>query len=124
MIDQAATAEQSAMRTADAIAGNIADRGLDPITFEIVKNGLAALADEMVLTIVRTSYSGVIRDVMDFSTAFCTADGEMLAQGLSLPLHLGSIPDALNACLDRFAGDIHPGDLFCLNDPYAGGMHL
>ena len=102
----------------------IAAQGLDPITFEIVKNGLAALADEMVLTIVRTSYSGVIRDVMDFSTAFCAPDGEMLAQGLSLPLHLGSIPDALASVLERFAGGIEPGDVFCLNDPYDGGMHL
>ncbi|HCQ01600.1 MAG TPA: 5-oxoprolinase, partial [Candidatus Latescibacteria bacterium] len=45
-------------------------------------------------------------------------------QGLTIPLHLGSVPTALREVLERFEGDIHPGDLFILNDPYAGGMHL
>src|SRR5262245_7586118 len=96
----------------------------DPIALELFKNAIFAIADEMAVTIVRTSYSGVIKDNMDFSTAFCDARGKLVAQGLTLPGHLGSIPTALEAVMRRYAGDIAPGDVFMLNDPYEGGMHL
>src|SRR5262245_23278324 len=96
----------------------------DPIALELFKNALFAIADEMALTIVRTSYSGVIKDNMDFSTAFCDARGKLVAQGLTLPGHLGSIPTALEAVMRRYEDDIAPGDVFMLNDPYEGGMHL
>ncbi len=96
----------------------------DPITREVVRNALAAIVDEMAVTIVRTSYSGIVRDVMDFSTALCNPGGEMVAQGLTLPLHLGAFPAAMRSVLARFGNDLRPGDVYVLNDPYAGGMHL
>jgi N-methylhydantoinase B len=68
----------------------------DPIEFELFKNALFAIADEMALTVFRTTYSGVLKDNMDYSTAFCDADGKLVAQGLTLPGHLGSIPTALH----------------------------
>lgn len=96
----------------------------DPITLELFKNALFSIADEMAVTICRTTYSGVLRDNMDFSTGFADGDGNLVAQGLTIPLHLGSTPTALRAVLDRYEGDINPGDMFILNDPYDGGMHL
>ncbi len=96
----------------------------DPITFEVVKNALASVADEMAVTVVRTAHSQVVRDSLDFSTAICDAHGRLVAQGLCLPLHLGSIPDAMAMLLRKYAGDIHPQDVFILNDPEEGGMHL
>ena len=96
----------------------------DPIGFELFKNSLLSIADEMALTICRTTYSGVLRDNMDFSTAFADADGKLVAQGLTLPGHLGSIPTALDVVVERFGDDTHPGDVFILNDPFDGGMHL
>jgi N-methylhydantoinase B len=97
----------------------------DPITFELIKNALGAIADEMALTIVRTSHSGVLKDNMDFSTAVCDARGRLVAQGLTLPIHLGSMPDAMAGILERFPAErIRPGDVFILNDPFEGGMHL
>ena len=96
----------------------------DPIEFELFKNAIFAIGDEMAVTICRTTYSGVLRDNMDFSTALADANGKMVAQGLTLPGHLGSIPAALAVVVERFAGDIHPGDMFILNDPFDGGMHL
>ena len=96
----------------------------DAITRELVKNGLELVVDEMALTVVRTAYSGTLRDVMDFSTAFLDPAGEMVAQGLTLPLHLGAFPMAMRSVLDRFGNDMGPGDVFVMNDPYAGGMHL
>ena len=99
-------------------------RPADPIAFELFKNAVFSIADEMALTVVRTTYSGVIKSVMDFSTAFADADGKMVAQGLTLPGHLGSIPTALDTMMRLFGENIRDGDVFVLNDPFAGGMHL
>ena len=102
----------------------MSDDTWDPIQFELLRNAVISIADEMALTIVRTTYSGVLRDNMDFSTAFCDPKGNLVAQGLTLPGHLGSIPTALAAVVERFGHAMKPDDLFCLNDPYQGGMHL
>jgi len=107
-----------------AVAAEMAKVARDPITFELFKNAIFSIADEMALTIVRTSYSGVIKDNMDFSTAFCDAQGKLVAQGLTLPGHLGSLPTALAAVMRRYGDDMQPGDVFALNDPFDGGMHL
>ena len=96
----------------------------DPIAFELFKNAIFSIADEMALTICRTTYSGVLRDNMDFSTAFADANGKLVAQGLTLPGHLGSIPTALDVVVERFEDEIHPEDMFIMNDPFDGGMHL
>ena len=96
----------------------------DPIAFELFKNSIFSIADEMALTITRTTYSGVLKDNMDFSTAVADAEGKLVAQGLTLPGHLGSIPTALEAVLRHFRDDMVPGDVFIMNDPFDGGMHL
>jgi N-methylhydantoinase B len=96
----------------------------DPIIEELFRNAIVALADEMNLTIYRTAYSGVLKNIMDYSTAICGPDGALVAQGLSLPGHLCSIPVALRACLARYGHDLHPGDVLAMNDPFEGGMHL
>ena len=96
----------------------------DPIAFELFKNAIFAIADEMALTIMRTTYSGVLKDNMDFSTALTDADGKLVAQGLTLPGHLGSIPTALESIMRQFADNMGPGDIFIMNDPFDGGMHL
>jgi N-methylhydantoinase B len=99
-------------------------RTSDPITEELFRNALAALGDEMVLTIYRTAYSGVLKNIMDYSAALCDAQGRLAAQGLALPGHLCSIPVALQAVLRHFGDDIAEGDILINNDPYDGGMHL
>ncbi len=96
----------------------------DGFEFELFKNSLYSLADEMALTIVRTSYSSVIKGSMDFSTAICDAQGKMVAQGLTLPQHLGSIPAALASVLRHYDNAMGDGDVFVMNDPFDGGMHL
>ncbi|WP_372624200.1 hydantoinase B/oxoprolinase family protein [Falsiroseomonas sp.] len=96
----------------------------DPIAFELFKNAIFSIADEMALTVFRTTYSGVLKDNMDYSTAFADADGKLVAQGLTLPGHLGSIPTALEAVMRRYGDDIREGDIFIMNDPFEGGMHL
>ena len=100
------------------------DKPRDPIGFELFKNTLLSIADEMALTILRTAYSGVLKDNMDYSTAFCDGSGRTIAQGLTLPAHLSSFPDALAATIARFGDRMRPGDVYCLNDPFEGGMHI
>jgi N-methylhydantoinase B len=96
----------------------------DPVAFELFRNALFSIADEMALTIFRTAYSGVLKDVMDYSTAFCDGEGSTVAQGLTQPAHLFSFPEALQSTLRRYDGRVRPGDVYILNDPYEGGMHL
>lgn len=96
----------------------------DPVRLELIKNAIGSVVDEMLLTVVRIAYSSIMKDTMDLSSAFCDREGRMIAQGLSLPLHLGSIPDAMGAVLTKYGDDVSDGDVYILNDPYHGGMHL
>ena len=96
----------------------------DPITLELIKNALDAIVDEMAIALVRTAYSNNLKNSMDMSCALCDAEGRLIAQGLTLPLHLGSVPDAMAAVKRKFQGKIRPGDVFILNDPFEGGTHL
>ncbi len=96
----------------------------DPITQELIKNALATIADNMVVTVVRTARSQVVKQSMDFSTAICDARGQMVSQGLSIPIHLGAIMPALEGVLRVYGDDVQPGDVFINNDPYEGASHL
>ena len=98
---------------------------IDPITLEILKNALSSVADEMALVLMRSAYSPVVRDSMDYSTALCDHEGAVIAQGLTLAVQLGAFPDAMQHLKQKFAGRMQPGDIFIMNDPYgAGGQHL
>lgn len=96
----------------------------DPILLELIRNRLESICDEMAITVVRTARSFIVKEAMDFSTGLCNAQGELVAQGLCLPLHLGSVPPAMAAIRSKFDGSFQPGDVCILNDPYAGGTHL
>lgn len=96
----------------------------DPVRLELIKNAIGSVVDEMVLTVVRIAFSSIMKDTMDLSSAFCDRQGRMIAQGLSVPLHLGSFPDAMDAVREKFGDSLEDGDVVVLNDPYHGGMHL
>ncbi|MBI1777129.1 MAG: hydantoinase B/oxoprolinase family protein [Proteobacteria bacterium] len=98
---------------------------VDPFLLEVLKNGLDTVADEMALILMKTAYSGIVRDSMDFSTAVCDAEGQTLAQGLTTAMHLGSFYDAMRCLITTQKGNIFPDDVFIFNDPYASaGQHL
>jgi N-methylhydantoinase B len=96
----------------------------DPVKRELIKNSLVSIADNMMLAVVRTARSTVVKNNMDFSASICDADGQMVAQGLAVPAHLGATMPALRGCIDYFGDDIREGDILTSNDPYAGGSHL
>jgi len=102
----------------------IQNPSINPITREIIQTALAAAADEMSLGLYRTAYSTIVRDCLDYSTSLCDANGEMIAQGVTIPFHLGSVPYALAALFKKFGDSLEPGDIFILNDPFDGGMHI
>ena len=99
-------------------------RRADPATFEIVKNSLYKTAEEMRVVLAKTAYSPLLKSAGDYSCGIFDARGEMVAQGPDLPIHLGSMPDAVRAVVAAFAGDVHEHDVFVHNDPYFGGSHL
>jgi N-methylhydantoinase B len=96
----------------------------DPATFEIVKNSLYKIAEEMRVVLAKTAYSPLLKSAGDYSCGVFDAQGAMVAQGPDLPIHLGSMPDAVRAVVGAFADDVHDGDVFIHNDPYFGGSHL
>ena len=97
----------------------------DPFLLEVLRNAFDTIAEEITLTIIRTAYSQIVRDSLDFSTALCDAQGRTFAQGVCTPMHLGSFLDALTNMLTEVADDIDPDDYFIMNDPYAAaGQHL
>jgi N-methylhydantoinase B len=97
---------------------------IDPTQLEVVYNALAGISDSMAVMLVRTSRSSIVRLGYDFSTGLLNPGGELVGQGLCQPIHMGGMPPALAACLARYEGRIHPGDVFINNDPYEGGSHL
>ena len=99
--------------------------GIDPVTLEVVRNALVAIAEEMNATLVRTSHSPNIKERRDCSCALFDANGEMVSQAETIPVHLGAMPFSVRSALERFPPDtLSPGDAVLLNDPFHGGAHL
>ena len=95
--------------------------GMDPVTLEILRNQLESVATEMGHVLIRGAYSPNIKERQDCSTALFDASGRMVAQAEHIPVHLGAMPDAVGTVLEK---DPEPGDVFVVNDPFAGGTHL
>lgn len=94
----------------------------DPTTLEIYRALYTSVAEEMGVTLRRTSFSPNIKERRDYSCAVFDADGRVIAQGDHMPVHLGSMPMAVAAALRDVR--IEPGDVVAVNDPFAGGTHL
>ena len=99
---------------------------VDRITFEVVNNALVGVAEQMAATILRTSYSTVIREMLDYSTAVFDLEGRIIAQSCRIPIHLNSMSRSLRTTLDETIPitEWRPGDIIVTNDPYKGGQHL
>ena len=97
---------------------------VDPIIVSVIQHRLLAIVEEMGEAMLRTSYSQILNSSRDFSTAICDLDGRLIAQAEHVPIHVGALPYAAKAMTEFFKDDIHPGDVFLLNDPYHGGNHL
>jgi N-methylhydantoinase B len=94
----------------------------DPIEIEIFANLYHSIAEEMGAALRRTAFSPNIKERRDYSCAVFDADGEVIAMGDHMPVHLGSMPMSVRAALDHL--QLGPGDIAMLNDPFRGGTHL
>lgn len=93
-----------------------------PIEFEVFKNLFVSIAEEMGVTLCRTAFSPNIKERLDFSCAVYDAQGETIAQGDHMPVHLGAMPLSVQAAIE--AVPMEEGDVVIVNDPFCGGTHL
>jgi N-methylhydantoinase B len=94
---------------------------MDPVTLSVMASALSGIAEEMGAVLVRGAYSANIKERRDCSAALFDARGRMVAQAEHIPVHLGAMPEAVEAVIAR---EPQPGDVFVVNDPFTGGTHL
>ena len=99
--------------------------GLDPVTVEVVRHKLEGVANEMQQTLLRSSFSPIVKEGLDASSCLFTIRGETLAQATAVPIHLATLIPIIAKMLEVFPlATMKPGDVYCMNDPYLGGTHL
>ncbi len=102
-----------------------ADPRDDPVTTELVRNGVMAVTEEMKTNLMRTAYNMIIYEALDFTVGLFTAEGETVSIGLGLPMFIRGMAETLRAKLAHFGADgIEPGDILVTNDAYVTGSHL
>ena len=107
------------------MAENGASPSHDPVTTELVRNGVMAVTEEMKTNLMRTAYNMIIYEALDFTVGLFTARGETVSIGLGLPMFIRGMAETLKAKLAHFGTDgIEPGDILVTNDAYVTGSHL
>ena len=97
---------------------------MNPADLEIFQTALSFVPEEMGVALRRTAYSPNIKERMDASCALFDVEGRIICQAEHIPVHLGSMPVAVEAAMRDFPGTLRDGDQIILNDPYRGGTHL
>jgi N-methylhydantoinase B/oxoprolinase/acetone carboxylase alpha subunit len=98
---------------------------LDPITVEVIRNKLEGIANEMEMTLLKSSFSPIVKEGLDASASLFTPDGTTLAQACAIPIHLATLIPAIAAILESYpVATMQEGDTYIINDPYCGGTHL
>jgi N-methylhydantoinase B len=112
------------MRQSSKQAGSRRGR-IDPVTTEIVRNGLIAVTEEMKTNLMRTAYNIIIYEALDFTTGLFTSAGETVSIGIGLPMFIRGMAETVKAKIRHFGRDgIRPGDIYVTNDAYLTGSHL
>ena len=96
----------------------------DPVLLEIFNNLFMSIAEQMGFRLEATAQSVNIRERLDFSCALFDPDGDLVANAPHIPVHLGSMGTTVKEVIRRRAGEMKPGDVYAVNDPYHGGTHL
>jgi N-methylhydantoinase B len=101
------------------------NRTIDPFELEVIRNALSAIAEEMSLIVMRSARSPLLREAGDLSSALTDANGDLIAQGRDIPMHMGVMSFTVKEFLKRVPADrLSPGDVWFLNLPEIGGNHL
>jgi len=96
---------------------------VDRIQVAVIGNRLDAISKEIGQTMLRTSRSPIFSEARDFVTAIFDSRLQLVAQTAYIPVIMGALPYAIRSIAETFAGDVDPGDVFILNDPYRGNNH-
>ncbi|NBD18669.1 MAG: 5-oxoprolinase, partial [Cyanobacteria bacterium] len=96
----------------------------DPVLLEIFNNLFRSIAEQMGTTLQNTSYSVNIKERLDFSCAIFDQNGQLVANAPHIPVHLGSMSESVGSLITAQQGNLKPGDVYVLNNPYNGGTHL
>ncbi|MET4578190.1 hydantoinase B/oxoprolinase family protein [Ottowia thiooxydans] len=98
---------------------------IDPVSLEVIRNGLTAIAEEMSSVVMRAARSPLLREAGDHSSALTDSHGYLVAQGKDVPVHLGVLSFTVKEFLKHVGLDaLRPGDVWILNLPEIGGNHL
>jgi 5-oxoprolinase (ATP-hydrolysing) len=97
---------------------------VDPVLLEVFNKLFMNIAEQMGLQLQNTAYSVNIKERLDFSCALFDSEGNLIANAPHMPVHLGSMGESIKTVIRDNAGNMRPGDVFVLNDPYHGGTHL
>ena len=112
--------ERRAQRAIKFAAGTT----VDPVLLEVFNNLFMNIAEQMGLQLQNTAHSVNIKERLDFSCALFDAEGNLIANAPHMPVHLGSMGESIKTVIRENAGQMLPGDVYVLNDPYHGGTHL
>jgi 5-oxoprolinase (ATP-hydrolysing) len=97
---------------------------VDPVSLELFNNLFMSIAEQMGQTLANTAHSVNIKERLDFSCALFDQSGNLVANAPHVPVHLGSMSESIRSVMSKNEGTMQPGDVYALNDPYAGGTHL
>jgi N-methylhydantoinase B len=116
------TAEPVVYRTEPGAAGMV---DADPVTTEVIRHGLNSAAEQMKRALIRTAFSPIIYEVLDFAVAIYDRQVRLLAQAPSLPIFMGTLNFCVQAAVSAVGGEeeLEPGDIILYNIPYGTGSH-
>ena len=104
---------------------SIKAQAVDPVTVEIIRNGLLAVTEEMKTNLTRTAYNLIIYEALDFTVGLFTTNGDTVSIGLGLPMFIRGMSETVKAKIKHYGlSRIKPGDILVTNDAYTTGSHL
>ncbi len=117
--------EQAQSGPADSAARGVSNIKVDPVTLEVLRGRFDAVASEMEHTLLKASFSSIVSEAQDATAAIIDAQGRTIAQACAIPIHLGALSELGRRVQQKYPpGIARPGDLYIVNDPFAGGTHL
>ena len=97
---------------------------VDMVAMSIIDSTMTAVCREMGIVLMKTSYSTIFNEALDFTCALASPEGEMIAQAEYCPSMIGGVPLLVRSCVKEIPLEtLEPGDVICHNDPYRGGLH-
>jgi 5-oxoprolinase (ATP-hydrolysing) len=123
-ITMESTAGQAGSGTQTLISGpSTLSSSPDPVLLEIFNNLFASIAEQMGVTLQKTSFSTNVKERLDFSCAIFTPTGDLVVNAPHIPVHLGAMSETVKQLLAEVP-EMEPGDVYVTNDPFRGGSHL